>query len=235
MSHKQQKKGSGFWSGAIVGLILGLAFGGGLYFRQAAIVGELEAKIESQSEQIRQLETSKKAPDEKEEPPLNIEGRSKEILDAMKGRDFAKLAASVHPLKGVRLTPYSRVDPENDLLLTREQIAGAAADKNLYTWGHYDGSGEPIKLTIAEYFNKFVYDHDYLEEADEVGYNRRVIEDIYGMDNSSEIYPGASQVEYYFAGSEEFSGMDWSSLRLVLEKQDEAWYLVGIIHDQWTI
>ena len=235
MSHKQQKKGSGFWSGAIVGLILGLAFGGGLYFRQVAIVGELEAKIESQLEQIRQLEASNRTPDEKEESAPNLEGRSEEILDAMKGRDFAKLAASVHPAKGVRLTPYSHVDPENDLLFSREQIAAAAADKNLYTWGRYDGSGEPIKLTIAEYFNKFVYDHDYLEEADEVGFNRRVIEDIYGMDNSSEIYPGASQVEYYFAGSEEYGGMDWSSLRLVLEKQDEEWYLVGIIHDQWTI
>jgi UDP-N-acetyl-2-amino-2-deoxyglucuronate dehydrogenase len=30
-------------------------------------------------------------------------------------------------------------------------------------------------------------------------------------------------------------GMDWRSLRLVFEKKNDIWYLVGIIHDQWTI
>jgi (p)ppGpp synthase/HD superfamily hydrolase len=29
--------------------------------------------------------------------------------------------------------------------------------------------------------------------------------------------------------------MDWRSLRLVFEKKNDIWYLVGIIHDQWTI
>jgi (p)ppGpp synthase/HD superfamily hydrolase len=29
--------------------------------------------------------------------------------------------------------------------------------------------------------------------------------------------------------------MDWRSLRLVFEKKDDIWYIVGIIHDQWTI
>jgi hypothetical protein len=29
--------------------------------------------------------------------------------------------------------------------------------------------------------------------------------------------------------------MDWRSLRLVFEEQGGSWYLVGIVHDQWTI
>jgi hypothetical protein len=33
----------------------------------------------------------------------------------------------------------------------------------------------------------------------------------------------------------EYEGMDWRSLRLVFEKKNDIWYLVGIIHDQWTI
>jgi hypothetical protein len=29
--------------------------------------------------------------------------------------------------------------------------------------------------------------------------------------------------------------MDRASLRLVLEKYNDSWYAVGIIHDEWTI
>jgi hypothetical protein len=29
--------------------------------------------------------------------------------------------------------------------------------------------------------------------------------------------------------------MDWRSLRLFLEQKDGTWYLVGIVHGQWTI
>jgi hypothetical protein len=29
--------------------------------------------------------------------------------------------------------------------------------------------------------------------------------------------------------------MDWQSLRLVFEETAGNWYLVGIVHDQWTI
>ena len=33
----------------------------------------------------------------------------------------------------------------------------------------------------------------------------------------------------------DFDGMDWKSLRLVFQEKDNIWYLVGIIHDGWTI
>ncbi len=29
--------------------------------------------------------------------------------------------------------------------------------------------------------------------------------------------------------------MDWCSLRLVFEKWGAQYYLVGVVHDQWTI
>jgi hypothetical protein len=42
-------------------------------------------------------------------------------------------------------------------------------------------------------------------------------------------------VEYYFPGFDlQLQGMDWRSLRLVFTLYDNTWYLVGIIHDQWT-
>jgi hypothetical protein len=29
--------------------------------------------------------------------------------------------------------------------------------------------------------------------------------------------------------------MDWESLRLVFQEEGGVWYLVGVIHDEWTI
>ena len=43
-------------------------------------------------------------------------------------------------------------------------------------------------------------------------------------------------MEYHFPGIDpKFEGMDWRSLRLVFEQKNCTWYLVGIIHAQWTI
>ncbi|HUM37898.1 MAG TPA: hypothetical protein PLQ85_13585, partial [Anaerolineae bacterium] len=104
----------------------------------------------------------------------------------------------------------------------------------LYEWGVYDGSGEPIQLTFAAYYQKFVFDHDYTT-AVAVSVNERL-----GMgnsiDNSQEYYPGAMVVEYHFPGFDpQYGGLDWTSLRLVFQEFEGRWVLVGIIHDQWTI
>jgi len=43
-------------------------------------------------------------------------------------------------------------------------------------------------------------------------------------------------VEYHFPGIDpQYGGLDWRSLRLVFQQSGGEWYLVGIIHDQWTI
>ena len=56
------------------------------------------------------------------------------------------------------------------------------------------------------------------------------------LENQFEIYDNPIVVEYYFPGfNPEYEGMDWKSLRLVFEKYEDSWKLVGIIHNQWTI
>ena len=54
--------------------------------------------------------------------------------------------------------------------------------------------------------------------------------------NHDEVYPLAATIEYHFSGFDaRFEGMDWRSVRLVLEQENGTWYLVGLIHDEWTI
>lgn len=163
-----------------------------------------------------------------------VSARATEVLGWIKAKDMAKLSQTVHPDKGVRFSPYAYVNTETNLVFTADQIRKLPSDEKVYVWGSYDGSGEPIELSFADYYNKFVYDKDFLH-AKEIGYNK-----ILGKGNSliniSEVYPEAKFVEYHFPGFEpKYQGMDWESLRLVFEKKNSVWYLVGIIHDQWTI
>lgn len=56
------------------------------------------------------------------------------------------------------------------------------------------------------------------------------------IDNMSTAYPNGSFVEYHFTGFDsQYAGIDWASLTLVFEENGGDWYLVGIVHGQWTI
>jgi hypothetical protein len=113
------------------------------------------------------------------------------------------------------------------------QIKGLFADPTLYVWGVYDGSGLPIKLRFAEYYDQFVYDQDFAN-AEQIGYNQ-IIRMGNTINNCFEFYPGAKVVEYHFSGfAPAFEGMDWKSLRLVFQDEGGLLYLVGVIHDGWT-
>ena len=162
------------------------------------------------------------------------------IIMALKNRNLENLSRFVHPDKGVRFSPYTymRVEPGSpegaDLVFSSAHIAEFFADQTAYNWGQFDGSGEPINLTFEAYFERFIYDADFARPH-AVGYN-----EIIGwgntINNIAEVYPSAVTIEYHFEGFDPtFAGLDWRSLRLVLEEKEGAWYLVGIVHDEWTI
>ena len=161
-----------------------------------------------------------------------VEKSAKTAIEALKEKDMDTLASLVHPVKGVTFTPYTYVDKGRNIFFYAKDIEDAMGDSTLHRWGDHDGSGSPIYLTFADYYDQFVYDHDYAR-AKEVTWNRKM-EHGSTMDNASDAYPNSQIVEYYFPGFEEqYGGMDWVSLRLVWEEFDGSWYLVGIIHDQW--
>jgi hypothetical protein len=121
-----------------------------------------------------------------------------------------------------------------DVVLSAGEIAGIGSSPQVYHWGVYDGTGNPIDLTFGEYWDMFVYDVDFAKPHI-VGYNQ-VVGRGNTIANHEQVYPLAATVEYHFSGFDpRFEGMDWRSLRLVLEQENETWYLVGLIHDEWTI
>ncbi len=165
---------------------------------------------------------------------LDLRGAADKTLELLKAEDYANLAHLVHPEKGVRFSPYAFVDEAADIVFDQDQIKAIAEDTEVYTWGAYDGTGDPIELTFADYYAKFIMTHDFLT-ADRIAENE-VLSWGTTTINIKEVYPEAEFVEYNFEGFEaEYEGIDWESLRLVFEQVDGRWYLVGIIHDQWTV
>lgn len=159
---------------------------------------------------------------------------------ALRDHDMAELAALVHPVKGVMLSPYTFVRTlqgapgEADMLFTRAQVAGLWSDPTVYHWGYHDGSGEPIDVAFQAYYAEFVYDVDFAQ-PEEIGFDEFIGQGN-TINNIREAYPIGVPVEYYFSGFDpQYGGMDWRSLRLVFEQADGTWYLVGIVHDEWTI
>jgi hypothetical protein len=158
---------------------------------------------------------------------------AEEAVAALRDRDMEALAALAHPSKGVRFSPYTYVRDEH-LVFGSQSVVGLLMDQTRYLWGYYDGSGEPIELTFAHYYEQFVYDQDFAH-AEQIAYNE-VLGQGNTINNIPEFYPDGVFVEYYFSGFDpQYGGMDWVSLRLVLEQEGGVWYLVGVIHDEWTI
>lgn len=173
------------------------------------------------------------------EPELSEEEQLAEVaaiaVNALKQHDLIGLSEVVHP-NGVRFSPYGHVAVAGDyphLVLTHDDLIAPGALEIERTWGVYDGSGEPIVLTMAKFIDKFLYNKDYAA-ASEIVWNE-VIGTGNIILNHEDVYPDSVFVEYYVPGTDQYAGMDWGSLRLIFAKHGDLWLIVGMIHDQWTI
>jgi len=153
---------------------------------------------------------------------------------AIQQQDWAGLASYVHPDLGVTFTPYSTVDPDTDLDFTAGQLKALAQDETVYTWGFEDGRGDPIQMTMAQYFERYVYDRDYTQ-APQIGVDR-IITGGNALENLADAYPDCRFVDFCFPSADPVNnGTDWTSLKLVFRSGESRWYLVGIVHGEWTV
>lgn len=154
------------------------------------------------------------------------------IIQALKDKNYQRLASYIHPQKGVRFSMYTFVNPEQDKKYSKSDFEKYLPSKTIFTWGALDGSGDLYKATISDYLRKWVYSEDFA--AGQVSLN-----EFQGSGNSlnnlKKIYPKADFTENFLKGSDANSGMDWKCLRLVFEEFQGKYYLVAVINDQWTI
>lgn len=173
-------------------------------------------------------------------PPLNPEDNlsllsaASAVNRCVQQQDWLTLSAYVHPELGVTFTPYSTVEPASDLTFTAGQIKALAQDQTVYTWGFEDGRGDPIQMTMLQYFERYVYDRDYTQ-VPQIGVDR-IMTGGNALENLIEAYPGCRFVDFSFPSADPVNdGLDWSSLKLVFQPGEECWYLVGVVHGEWTI
>jgi hypothetical protein len=159
--------------------------------------------------------------------------RASQIIMALKNGDLQTLSTFVHPQKGVRFSPYAFIRTQ-DLVIQADQFTGLFSNPTIYTWGVFDGSGAPIQMTFHQYYRRFIYDANFAR-PEMIGFNQ-AIGSGNSLNNILEFYPGDEFVEYHFSMLDpQYEGLDWRSLRIVLEQFNGEWYLVGVIHAEWTI
>lgn len=155
------------------------------------------------------------------------------VLEYIKNGDYAGLSKVVHPEYGVVFSPYATINLSSNKCFTAAQVAAFESDKNKYVWGKYDGKGTPIELTPSEYFKEFVFDKDYTL-APQLGVNS-IIKSGNSLENITEVFPDVKFVDFHFPGTEIYSGLDWSSLRLGFEEFEGRLMFTVILHSEWTI
>ena len=156
------------------------------------------------------------------------------VVNILKARDMNELKNYAHPQKGIRFSPYAYIDETNDIIVTANDLETYMNSSDIYTWGSYDGSGEPIDLIFSDYYDRFVYNQDFANPH--IIGNNQIVQTGNTINNIEDVYPNAQFVEFHFTGFDpQYTGMDWTSLRIVMEEYNSQLYIIGIIHDEWTI
>jgi len=197
------------------------------------IISSLEEEKKALEDKVARLESLEENPSSK--PEYNsLLHTALDVVEIIKNKDMNELSSYIHPTKGIRFSPYDFIDLPSDQVFTVDQITGLMVDTQIYSWGSYDGSGEPINLSFSDYYKQFVYEEDFVN-PNLIG-NNVAIGKGNTVNNIEEAYPTGEFVEFHFTGIDpKYEGIDWRSLKVVFEDVNGIWYLVGIVHGQWTI
>ncbi len=156
---------------------------------------------------------------------------SSDVITLIANREYSALAEYIHP-DGLTFVPYSMAGEENRTV-AKDELLSAAEKEEPVVWGYWDGSGDELSMIFVDYWERFVWNTDYLN-ADTVTPNKITVSGN-AIENVEEIFEGCLYVEYAVNSSLGYDdGTDWSTLKLVFVRYDGQWYLRAIIHGEWT-
>ncbi|WMJ75588.1 hypothetical protein RCC89_20860 [Cytophagaceae bacterium ABcell3] len=151
------------------------------------------------------------------------------------GQKWRQLLYHIHPTKGITFSPYTYIDTSTAVQMRPGGPEAFWTDTTrTLTWGYEDGTGEPIRMNFREYYEEHLYPVNFMN-AEKVAFNEQIGQGN-TVNNIEEVFPNAVFTEYHFAGfNPEFGGMDWRSLRVVVEAYEGNLYVVALVNDRWTI
>lgn len=156
-----------------------------------------------------------------------------DILEDLKAKDFGSLSNYVSPNEGIVFCPYSGgcIGDDSGVSFTKAEVANFMEDDEEYLWGYRDGSGFPIELTPAQYYDEYLMDAAYTAKE-----RYGITEQPLTMAQIHERFPGTTIVEFYYPGTEQYDFMDWQNLNMVFAKDCNGhWHLIAIVNNRWTI
>lgn len=154
---------------------------------------------------------------------------SSKVLELLSKKDFESLKAFVTPNSKVLFSPYLYIDSK---VAQKLSVSELIDNKVKLNWGIYDGRGEPINATIDDYFSEFVSNKDFLK-SDEITLNSTIVRGS-SKNNILNVFPNSQQVEYYVKGTDKNQNKDWNSLILVFEEKNSKYYLIAVVHNEFT-
>lgn len=155
------------------------------------------------------------------------------IQRALASGNYADIINDIHPTRGVRFSMYAYVRPESDKTFSRTQFAQYLKQSKIrFTWGDLDGTGELLITPLPTYLETWIDAKNFN--------NARVTVNKFEsrgnmINNVKDIYQKSDVVDFYYKGTDQYSGMDWRGMRLVFDDYQGKRYLVAIINDQWTV
>lgn len=153
-------------------------------------------------------------------------------LRALHDKDYKRISELVHPVEGLTFSPYGYVNSEKTVQMTPEEVGirFSSDTARRVLWGFFDGTGDSIKLTPKAYAQRFIYDRDFA--GSDSMYFRKTPPRGNTLNNLEYAFPDGVVVESFVPGKKE---MDWKALRMVFEKYNDRYYIVALVHDEWTI
>jgi hypothetical protein len=161
-----------------------------------------------------------------------VMGLAAGAMRLIKEKDWEGLSALAHPEEGLTFAPYGYVDRATAVHFTPEEVKALGNDESVRVWGTYDGSGEPIQKSFADYYSEFVYSKDFAAAP------QTAVDKIVKSNAEANYFVfgnGAAFAEFHFPGTELAEGMDWESLRLVFSPYEGGLMLSAVVHDQQLI
>ena len=158
-----------------------------------------------------------------------------DVLENIKKGDYDALSRAAHPELGVLFSPQATIAQSTNKRFSAAEIAAFETDSNVYVWGVYNVSGEPIEMTPAKYFARFVFFKDYTA-APFIGVNH-IVRSGNALENIADVFPDMQFIEFHVPGGEQDTAGDfeWSTLRLGFDQYDGALWLTAIIHSEWSV
>lgn len=155
------------------------------------------------------------------------------VLSALKENDNEKLSTLISK-DGIRFSPYSYVNIDEDVIMTKEDIEDITTHNNKFIRGRQDGTGDPINMTFQEYRARYIYDASFMNEG--IPYLNTKVQRGNETNNIYDVYTGNMIVEYYIPGKKKlYEWADRRSLTIIMNKEDGKWKVKWIVHGERTI